>query len=375
MTDSTNIPYLIDRYLAGSLTDSEVVQLQRLLIEDPQAAEALALACELEMFLEEHFQEEVATRSQAAALITASLGEAATASPGWFSAWSRSFVVVIVGLVACLTVMLLWHDAGVPPVSAATELNRIIAISSAPQDRTYQITVDDEVISPPSQSAGPPRRKRPPPHLGPPPPHMGPPPGEMRPPPHGMGPPPGGGHPRPPLNGAILHVRGGRQFVLIRATPDGHSFVTGCNGQVSWSVRPDGPVEVSTDLRRFSRGVPGTHHSVPMINIQDGLEGLQSDYDIQISPVENPAEGSGGVALKLLTATRRDPTHMGAARVEITYEDRSGLIQRMQFVEMPQSHQAPITMLLTFVEARNLAPKFFDHESHHEPGRRIESVH
>lgn len=373
MNDSTNIAYLIDRYLTGSLTASEVVQLQRLLIEDPQAAESLALACELDMFLEEHFQEEVATRSQAAALITSPLGESATASPGWFSAWSRSFVVVIVGLVACLTVMLFWHDAGVPPVSAATELNRIIAYSSVPQDRTYQITVEDEVISPPSPSGGPPRHKRPPPHMGPPHPGMGPPPHGMGHPP-GMGPPPGGVHPRPPLNGAILHVRGGRQFVLIRATPDGHSFVTGCNGQVSWSVRPDGPVEVSTDLRRFSRGVPGTHHSVPMLNIQDGLEGLQSDYDIQISPVEKPVEGSG-VALKLLTATRRDPTHMGPARVEITYEDRSGMIQRMQFVEMPQSHQAPITMLLTFVEARNLAPKFFDHESHHEPERRIESVH
>lgn len=177
----------------------------------------------------------------------------------------------------------------------------------------------------------------------------------------------------PPLKEAVLHVRDGRQFVLVRQTPEGHPFVTGCNGKVSWLVRPDGPVEVSTDLNRFSRGVPGTRHSVPRINIQEGLEGLQADYDIRVESAETH-EAAGSGSLKLLTATRREVTHKGPARVEITYEDHSGFIQQMRFVDMPHFHQGSVTMLLKFVEARNLDTSFFDHESHHEPGRHIETV-
>lgn len=177
----------------------------------------------------------------------------------------------------------------------------------------------------------------------------------------------------PSLKEAVLHVRDGRQFVLIRLTPEGQPFVTGCNGKVSWLVRPDGPVEVSTDLNRFSRGVPGTHHSVPRINIQEGLEGLQADYGIRVES-DLSQEGAGSGSLKLLTATRREATHQGPARVEITYEDRSGFIQQMRFIDMPHFRQGSVTMLLKFVEARNLDTNFFDHESHHEPGRRIETV-
>ncbi|MBS0203318.1 MAG: hypothetical protein JSS49_10495 [Planctomycetes bacterium] len=375
MTDSTSLQAWIDGYLAGTLTESESSQFQRFLIQDPSAAEALALACELELLLEEHFHEELAARSQAAALISAS-GDRSNADcrPGWFSGRRRSFAVVAAVLVVSLMMLLFWNEPSVAPASAGfTELNRIIAVSSQPQDRTYQITVED-VGSKSLFPSSPPRRKRPPP------PGSGPPP--VKGPPHGSGPPPGKGPqhgpgrgrpPMPSLKEAVLHVRDGRQFVLIRLTPEGHPFVTGCNGKVSWLVRPDGPVEVSTDLNRFSRGVPGTHHSVPRINIQEGLEGLQADYGIRVESALNQ-EGAGSGSLKLLTATRREATHQGPARVEITYEDRSGFIQQMRFIDMPHFRQGSVTMLLKFVEARNLDTNFFDHESHHEPGRRIETV-
>ena len=53
----------------GRLTDAEIVRLRTLLVSDPSVADALALACELATFLDEHFHEAAAARSEAESLI------------------------------------------------------------------------------------------------------------------------------------------------------------------------------------------------------------------------------------------------------------------------------------------------------------------
>lgn len=99
-------------------------------------------------------------------------------------------------------------------LSASTELNRLIAGSTANRDGVYRIRSLDEL---PEQV-------------------------EER---------------RPPIDGAILYVRQPDQYVLVRRFPDGRSFVTGSDGERSWAVPPDGSVRVSRDSDAFEDLYPG----------------------------------------------------------------------------------------------------------------------
>ncbi len=255
---------------------------------------------------------------------------------GWFG------VTVATACSLFLGTLLLWYLLGQATASAAvTELNRIIAVTAKPCDHTYQLTVEEAIL--------PQRRGE----------------GEMA--------PDRGRPPKPPMDGAVLHVRGGDQFVLVRMTQDGLPFVTGCNGQASWAVRPDGPVRVSSDLSRFSRDVPGHEHSMPLINIQDGLERLREAYEVQLLPVEEPEDkpslDDDGPSRLLVAVKKR--SYRGPKRVEITYSVRSGLIRQMRFVEMPYGPQR-LTLRMTLVEGQQLGETFFDHESHHAADQIIE---
>ena len=264
--------------------------------------------------------------------------------------WSgiRPYSAVFVAAFTLVFTALLWRGSGDNSASASTmELKRIIAANAELIDHTYQINMENE--DPEIRQGG--RRPPPPDHRRPPHPR----------PPHGRPVP-------PPMNGAILYVRGGRQFVLVRKGLDGRLFTTGCNGKLSWSIGPEGPVRVSDDPNRFRRGVPGQSHSVPLVSIHEGLEGLLSAYDIEMR--DSPLQ-VGDETCQQLIADRRSPTHLGARRVEITYSVRTGRIQDMVFVDMPRSQQLPVIIHLQLIEERDLGADFFDHQAHHEPGRPV----
>lgn len=169
--------------------------------------------------------------------------------------------------------------------------------------------------------------------------------------------------PKPPLSGAIVHVRRGGQFVLSRQTSDGRTFLTGSNGWTSWAVRPDGSVRESTDLNEFNRDVPGHEHSMPLIHIEEGLERLLEayDYDVRLLPVEtaDDAVAEDNPTRPIFAVKKRH--YRGPKRVEISYSVRSGLIQQLRFVEMPYGPEH-----LTLIKERPLGDRLFDHESHHK---------
>lgn len=347
---------LIERHIAGTLTAQESVRLQAMIVADPKVAEALALACELDMFLEEHFREESATRAQTQILMTPAAVETppeVELTDSRPQQWrpNRSLLLIIgASLLACSIVFAVWHTVGTEPaIAAATELDRIIARSSLPIDRTYQITVESTGEVRPQEM----KRSPPPP----------PPPGKGRP----SGPP-------PPVDGSILHVRGGRQFVFIRTLPDGRQVITGCNGKISWAIRPDEPVWISNDLDRFTQGIPGHKHSVPLINLQEGLSGLTGAYDIDVQSVDPATQQPKGELLRLFVADRKSPTHLGPRRIEISYAAATGLIKQMRFIDMPQARRPSTTLLLKLTDERDFGPAFFDHESHHEPDRAVRSA-
>jgi hypothetical protein len=248
----------------------------------------------------------------------------------------RSLITLLsTSALICTAVVLFYKSFGDSvALAAAGELQRLIYLNAQPMDRTYQITVEETVL---------PRRG-----------HRGPKPEAGRP-------------PKAPMDGATLYVRDGQQFVLRRITGAG-LFVTGCNGVVSWAVRPDGPVRYSKDLNRFNRDLPGHEHDMPLVNIHDNLERLRRAYDVQLLPVEDGK--SSEPATRLLVAVRH-PKERGPRRVEISYEVESGLIRQMRFIGMPYGPES-LTLRLTLLSEDLLDERFFDHESHHDANRRVE---
>lgn len=236
-----------------------------------------------------------------------------------------------------------WFSISPSTASAAIrELDRIILNSIRSQDRTYGIVVEDVTTSGR-------RDKRSP---------------EMQRP------------PKPPLDGAILHVRSGNQFVLIRKTLDGLPFVTGSNGQQSWAINTRGPVRVSSDVHHFDRDLPGHETSVPLTNLHEGLEQLKRAYHLEFSelgPEEYAPEDDSneeGHEARLLVAIKK-PRERGPQRVEIVYDSTTGRILRMRFVQMPYGPDR-LDLRLSLESEVELPAEFFEHTSHHEPDRKIE---
>jgi hypothetical protein len=241
--------------------------------------------------------------------------------------------------VATLVVAVIWNGLGESSAKAAMgELSRLIRTNSETIDRTYRIAVEE--VSQPRRGGRDKSVEK------------------QRP-------------PKPPLDGATLHVRGGDQFVLVRRTADGRPFVTGCNGTMSWAVRPDGPVRFSADVTRFNRDVPGHEHSMPLNNIRDGLERLREAYDIRLLPVEVPDDASNGNdATRLIVAVKKHGFR-GPQRVEISYSVTSGLIRQIRFIEMPYGPER-LTLRMSLVDQHPLGRDFFDHSSHHATDRVVE---
>ena len=247
------------------------------------------------------------------------------------------------GVFSSLAILMavLWRGIGDTPAAAAViELNRLIVATAHATDQTYQISVEDVAL--PRNQGDRPQTPDP------------------------------GRPPKPPLDGAVLHVRGRNQFILIRTTASGQPFITGCNGLTSWAVRPDGPVRVSSDLTRFNRDLPGHESAMSLMNIEDGLEQLRAAYDIQLLPIEIEEfdDRSEHTLLRLLVAVKKKGFR-GPRRVEITYAVATGQIRQMRFIEMPYGPER-LTLRLTLVEERDLGALFFDHASHHAPERTVE---
>ena len=320
---------LVSRYLDDLLTEDEHRDLQNWLRSSPDHAREFARVASL--------HDRLRGEQLASSLMHSSQPNQPHAVPAAPRQPWRSFVISAGVVAAFVTLFLVSLEIGKTPAVAATELKRLIAAQETELDRTYRIAVEDVPTL---------RRKRQPVV------------DDNRP-------------PKPPLDGAILHVRKGNQFVLIRQMAGGQQFVTGSNGRTSWAVRPDGPVRVSTDLTRFNRDLPGHEHDFPLIQIERGLAHLQDAYDIQLLPIENGDETAAeDLPTRLLVAVKKRG-HRGPQRVEITYAVRTGKIHQLRFIEMPYGPEH-LTVRLTQEEERPLGLAFFDHQSHHGADRVVE---
>ena len=246
--------------------------------------------------------------------------------------WSRK-ILAMASAAILLFVIALPIQYGIvnSKVSAAVvELNRIMIDSREPVDRTYLITPGDDL----------PYRKE----------------FAKR-------------NSTPPLNGAILHVRGPSSYVLVRRFENGDEFVTGSDGKLSWALPPSGPVRVSHNADRFRGAIPGQQHNIPFINLQDNLQELASAYHLELVP--DPVTEGDLKGLKLIKASRRQWSEGGPRNVWIWYEPASGQIRRMRMDRLPMARGGPRSITLDLTATDNFPGGFYSHEFHHEPDRKL----
>lgn len=231
----------------------------------------------------------------------------------------------LVGALSVAVVLAVWAFLS-QPVSAAREMERLIRISSqemAERDRTYRILNLDDY---PEEEA----------------------------------------EKKPPMDGAILHVRSPDQYVLIRRFTDGREWITGSDGESGWSVPPEGTgaVRVSPDPMRFRGPLPGHQAGIPFANLSADLTRIRLTYDLMVLPAS--PEGWRG-----LLARKRSVLDRGPREVEIRYDPKTGVISRMTFQGMPQAKGGPDHLKVELIDQKALATDFFKHNQHHDRNRKV----
>lgn len=325
----------VHSYLDETITADALAELEHWIRSDPQNAESFARMILLHDRLRAELQTGEFLRNQAAAALnstppssrdlsstTIHSAPAPRRSPG------RSLLVTAAVTIASLMLIVIWQSSATPVVEASDELKRIIQFSQVSADRTYSVTAVEQDIAddPPSRGA---RRSA------------------------------------PPIDGAVLHVRGANQYVLIRYFADGSRTVTGSNGTSAWSVPPEGRVRVSRDVNRFRGAVPGQQHAIPFIDLRSSLQELSNSYELVVSP-ETDVNG-----YRRLTAIRKVSVAGGPKQVTIWYVPKSGQIVLMLLERLPQRRGGPGTVVLELTDERDLGPDFFEHSTHHSSNREV----
>lgn len=171
------------------------------------------------------------------------------------------------------------------------------------------------------------------------------------------------------IDGATLFVRGANQFVLTVMLRSGVMRTSGCDGEVSWAFRENGPVHVSADLSRFRGGVPGGQQDLPFMNMHAHLSQLLSGYEVELTDEADAA--TDGTVLSQLVGVRQSRDVRGPKQIEIWFDADSGTVYTMVLDGLPRGRGGPKSVMLELEDQSDLAPDFFSHDAHHEPGKRI----
>ncbi|MFO0798577.1 MAG: hypothetical protein U0804_13970 [Gemmataceae bacterium] len=299
---TTDPDALVAGYLDGTLTADEEAALNDWVKADPAHAARFAAAARVHDRLGDVFRMSLPAATPAPARPRARLA--------------------LGGLIAALAAALLLAVWLTPTrVTAAAELDRLIASSAGAGDRTYTIRTLD-----PDPEAWDERRQT--------------------------------------IDGATLHVRPPERYVLVRRFPDGQPFVTGSDGARSWSVPPAGAVRVSGDPLRFRGPVPGHQHGIPFADLRGDLVQLRDAYALTVLPPD--AAGRRG-----LRAVKRSNEFRGPREVELWYDPATGVIERMTFAGLPRARGGPDRLAVELRDTAELGADFFTPTRHHAPDRRV----
>ena len=320
---------LISRQIDGSLSVDEHRELQDWINADLANAERFAEYALLHNGLHQEFSESD-QNLQAQSNVTPATSVASWPQIQW-----------ILGSLAALLLIGLFlfpFVSGTNAIAAEEQLERLIAVSKNASDRSYLITaIESRKEGRRSRQTDIDLRKK---------------------------------KKQPPIDGAMLHIRGHNQYVLIRRFANGDQFITGCDGSRSWAVPPKGKVRVSERLNRFQGSLPGNQHDIPFINVQEDLERIREAYDIHWLDTETDSRSK---SYGCLVAEKKSPEHRGAKDIEIWFDRETGIITEMLLDRLPQGRGGPRTVLVELTDQSELPNDFFHHTAHHDPERKVVS--
>lgn len=333
---------LLHGYVDQTLTSAELGLLQAWLAESPEHMRQLTQL----LLLHNQLRSESLSFSTAVGLPTSAAPLPQVGSvirSDVYHRTRRRLLRRFFGVIASLLLVLVLFDFLGPfgrqttATAASAELSQLIHRNQSAVGRTYQIEVEGVALAGRRHGRRSAAEKRP---------------------------------PKPPMDDAVLHLRQGGRFVLVRRQLDGQDFVTGCDGTHSWAVRPGSPVRYSLDLQRFSRDLPGHEYALSLVELTATLQQLQQSCDVQIveggtAAEAGPQDGVAVAAERLLIAVRR-PGFPGPRRIEIAYNAASHEIHQLRFIDMPYGPER-LTLRLTLTSRDLLPDSFFDHSAHHAP--------
>lgn len=333
MSDRENrFEELISRQIDSGLSVDEHQELQNWLNAAPENAR---------LFVEYSLLHDGLHQELAGSLLQNSrnhIGETASPTGVWFRTQSVQWIGGSIAALILIGLFLIPLVTGTNALAAQEQLVRLIAVSRIASDRSYVITVieSNKKARRSWRTDFESRKKK----------------------------------KQPPIDGAVLHIRGHNQYVLIRRFANGDQFITGCDGSRSWAVPPTGKVRVSKDLDRFQGALPGNQHAIPFINIQDDLENIREAYDIHWLDTETDTQGN---LTGCLVAEKKSSDFRGAKYIEIWFDRETGIITEMLLDRLPQGRGGPRTVLVELTDQSELPNDFFHHTAHHDPERKVVS--
>lgn len=333
MSDRTDA--LISGYLDETLSEADHAELESWIVADAAHAKRFAEAVAFHDLLRCRFACETIELGEDALMRPVDLPPArpdALPSRGGRSGWNRAAVGLVSAaclLIVCGAILIrTLGDASL--LAASVELDRIIAAVERPLDRTYLVTdgSNGKAVTPKPTTRG-----------------------------RGD---------QPPVDGALLHVRGsGDRYVLVRRYPDGTEFITGSDGETAWAVPPRGKVRVSLDPLRFRGAVPGQQHAIPFIGLRENLRDLEEAYDLTVARQdEEPGLGR-------LEASRKRGVAGGPKRIVIWYDLKTDVIRKMLLDRLPRERSGPEAVYLDLVEEVERGDDFYRHTAHHSADREV----
>ena len=340
------IESLISRQFDGELTADEHQQLQSWINSDSSNAQAFVERSLMHDRLRIEAAQQEAASSEHRSVSRPESPQAAGRDRRLASKKSIRWAIGAIGSTAALlfVALLLFQVLdGSPALAAETQLERLIKAAKSSLDRTYLVTAiegnkrkhdrrRDKQLAPSKFDR---HQKK-----------------------------------KPPVDGAILHIRGKDEYVLIRQFDNGDEFITGCDGKVSWSIAPrKGKVRISQDLNRFRGGMPGNQHSIPFINIHEDLENIRTAYDI--SWLDSGETSEANPELGCLVAEKKSFEHRGPKYIEIWFDKESGTIHELFLNKLGRYKPGPESILLELVDESPLPQDFFDHTTHHDSDREV----
>jgi len=172
---------------------------------------------------------------------------------------------------------------------------------------------------------------------------------------------------RPGLDGALLYLRDGEQFLLVRVGRNGKRVLDGFDGRISWRIRGGVVVEETEGPGAGRVPVPQFMAEMPLLDLPGTLEALRRDYTVE--PLDLSGLPEGGPPLRHLLARKKPRQAPGPTAIEIWADPATGMPRRIVF-EGAKFQGSPRPRHLTFdLVSQDPLPEGWFHPSAHLPPR------